>query len=111
MHNRGYSNHAVEQFQARFPELMVPGVHPKVCLHRAFQGASEEAGFMNDTRRIVWMLEKYNDFNFQYFVKDNMVFVTSPDTVITVITRSDMGMQRMLKEGTSHRYRKKAVAR
>ena len=107
MAGMGYTNHAVARFVERFPERLEAGVAPKVCLHRTFQGASLERGFLNDTRRIVWMIEKYGDFNYDYYVKDKMVFVTSNDSVITVIHRDDMGMQRLLGSKDQPRFRKK----
>lgn len=105
----GYTNHAVDRFVERFPELLEAGVHPKVCIHRAFQGASLERGFMNDTRRIVWMLEKYGDFNYDYYVKGNIVFVTRDGTVITVMNRNDVGMQNMFGPTSQPRFRKKST--
>ena len=108
MEAMGYTNHAVERFVQRFPERLEAGVAPKVCLHRAFQGASLERGFMNDTRRIVWMLEKYGDFNFDYYLKDKMVFVTRDGSVITVMHRDDMGMQKMFGPKAQPRFRKKS---
>lgn len=103
----GYTRHAVERFTERFPERLEAGVSPKVCLHRAFQGASLERGFMNDSRRIVWMLEKFGDFNYDYYVKDDIVFVTREGSCITVMNRHDMGMQRMLGEKAQPRFRRK----
>ena len=79
MDSFGYTNHAVERFVERFPDLLQAGVAPKVSLHRAMQGASHERGFMNDSRRIVWMLEKYGDFNFEYYLKD---YVGRPSPVL-----------------------------
>lgn len=108
MNAMGYTTHAVERFSQRFPERLEANVAPKVCLHRAFQGASLERGFMNDSRRIVWMLEKYGDFNFDYFIKDKMVFVTRDGACITVMHRDDMGMQRMFG-GPQSRFKKKAA--
>lgn len=102
-----YTKHAQERLAQRFPEMVVQGVSPKVCLHRAFQGATLERGFLNDTRRIVWMIEKYGDFNFEYFIKGKMVFVTRNSTVITVIHRDDMGMQRLFGAKAQPRFRKK----
>jgi hypothetical protein len=105
-----YTNHAVERFSQRFPELLVEGVSPKVCLHRAFQGATLERGFMNDSRRIVWMLENYGDFNFDYYVKGDVVFVTRDERVITVINRNDTGMQKLFGPTHQPRFRKRATA-
>jgi hypothetical protein len=103
----GYTSHAVERFVERFPERLEAGVAPKVCLHRAFQGASLERGFMNDTRRIVWMLEKYGDFNYDYYIKDKMVFVTREGALITVMHRDDVGMQKLFGPKSQPRFRKK----
>ena len=105
----GYTNHAVERFIERFPERLEAGVAPKVSLHRAMQGASLERGFMNDTRRIVWMLEKYGDFNFDYYLKEDMVFVTRDGSVITVMHRDDMGMQKMFGPKSQPRFRRKTA--
>lgn len=102
-----YSRHAVERFSERFPESVPTGIPAKVALHRAFQGASLERGFMNDTRRLVHMLEKYGDYNFDYYLKDKMVFVTREGVVITVIHRDDFGMQRMFGPSSQSRFRKK----
>lgn len=102
-----YSKHAQERLAERFPEMMEPGVAPVVCIHRAFQGAKLERGFLNDTRRIVWMLEKYGDFNYNYYVKGDIVFVTRDEVVVTVINRNDMGMQKMLGPTSHNRFRKK----
>lgn len=102
-----YSKHAVERFTERFPESVPVGVPAKVAMHRAFQGATLERGFMNDTRRLVHMLEKYGDFNFDYFLKENMVFVTRDGVVITVMNREDMGMQKMFGPTTQSRFRRK----
>lgn len=107
MDSMGYTTHAVERFVERFPDRLEAGVPPKVSLHRAFQGASLERGFMNDSRRIVWMLEKYGDFNYNYYVKDEIVFVTREGSCITVMHRDDMGMQRMLGPKHQPRFRKK----
>lgn len=103
-----YTKHAVERFVERFPERLEAGVPPKVSLHRALQGASLERGYMNDTRRIVWMMEKYGDFNFDYYLKEDMVFVTRDGNVITVMHRDDMGMQRMFGDKAQPRFRKKS---
>lgn len=103
-----YSRHAVERFVERFPEAVEKGVPTKVCMHRAFQGASLERGFMNDTRRIVWMLEKYGDFNYDYYLKGKMVFLTKDDTVLTVINRDDVGMQKLFGQKAQPRFRKKS---
>lgn len=102
-----YSRHAVERFEQRFPEHIESGVPTRVALHRAFQGAKLERGFMNDTSRLVYMLEKYGDFNFDYYLNDEMVFVTRDGVVITVMNRDDMGMQRMFGSRTQSRFRKK----
>lgn len=105
-----YTRHAQERLAQRFPEAMSQGVSPKVCIHRAFQGATLERGFLNDTRRIVWMLEKYGDFNYDYYLKGKMVFVTKNSVVITVIHRDDIGMQRMFGPSKPTRFRKKTPA-
>ncbi len=102
-----YSRHAVERFSERFPELLEEGVSAKVSLHRSMKGASHERGFLNDTRRLVWMLEKYGDFNFDYYLKDKIVFVTRDGVVITVIHRDDIGMQRLFGPSAQSRFRKK----
>ena len=107
MDGMDYSRHAVERFSERFPDLVPAGISAKVAMHRAFQGASLERGFMNDTRRLVIMLEKYGDFNFDYYLKDKMVFVTRDGVVITVMHRDDLGMQRMFGASTQSRFRKK----
>lgn len=106
--NFSYSKHAVERFVERFPEKLEAGVNPLVSVHRAFQGASLERGFMNDTRRLVYMMEKYGDFNFDYYIKDKIVFVTRDNTVITVMNRDDMGMQQMFGPSKPSRFRKRA---
>lgn len=105
-----YSKHAVERFVERFPDHLEAGVAPKVSMHRAFQGASLERGFMNDSRRIIWMLEKYGDFNFDYYLNGKMVFITREGICITVINRDDSGMQVVFGPSVQPRFRKKRIA-
>lgn len=102
-----YTAHAVMRFAERFPELIEKGVSPRVALHRAFQGATIDRGFMNNTARIVWMLEKYGDFNYDYYLKDKIVFLTKNDVVITVLNRHDSGMLKLFGPASQPRYRKK----
>ena len=103
-----YTAHAVQRFVERFPERLESGVAPKVCLHRAFQGASLERGFLNDTRRLVYMMDKYGDFNFDFYIKDDIVFVVRDDTLITVISRDGMGVTQMFG-GQQTRYKRKST--
>jgi hypothetical protein len=110
MESLHYTKHAVDRFIERFPELIQAGVSAKVCLHRAFQGASLERGFMNDARFIVMMLEKYNDFNYDYYVKGDIVFACREGSVLTVMNRGDFGMQKLLGPKSHSRFRKKTVS-
>lgn len=103
------SDHAAERFKERFPELIDFG-DTKARITYLMQGATLERGFLNDTRLIVWMLEKYGDFNFDYYMKSKIVFVTRGGVVITVIHRDDMGMQKRFGPSVQPRFRKKARA-
>lgn len=106
-----YTKHAVKRLAERFPETQVEGVHPLVCMNRAFQGATLERGFLNNSKLIVKMLEERGDFDYDYFVKGNIVFVTTKGTVVTVIDRGDNGMQNIFGDKTNNsRFRKKGVA-
>lgn len=91
-----YTNHAVDRFKERFPALMEKGVHVKVTLHRLMQSATRERASSNDSRRLVYMMEKYGDWNFDYFVSGDVVFVAREDRVVTVIDRHDGGMKKLL---------------
>ena len=102
-----FTDHAVQRFKERFPELQVEG-DTRERMHYLIQGATLERGFLNDTRLIVWMLEKYNDFNFDYYLKGKIVWVTRGGVVITVIHRDDMGMQKRFGPSVQPRFRKKA---
>lgn len=104
-----YSKHAVERLKERFPHLLQPGMPPKVILHRLMSKATRERGFMNDTRRIVWMLEKYGDWNYDYYVNGDVVLLTREGVVITLINRGDMGMSKLLGAKAQPRFRKKTV--
>lgn len=110
MESLDYTKHAVDRFIERFPERIQAGVSAKVCLHRAMQGATLERGFMNDSRRIVWMLDKYGDFNYDYYVKEDMVFACREGRVLTVMNRDDFGMQKMFGPRSQPRFRKKAAS-
>lgn len=107
--NFDYSKHAVDRLKERFPNLLEANVHPKVVLHRLMSSATRERSFMNDTRRIVWMLEKYGDWNYDYYVNGDVVFVTREGMVVTLINRGDMGMTKLLGSKTTSRFRKKAA--
>lgn len=104
------TNHARDRFAERFPGSIKTGESVDICINRAISRATLERGFMNDTRRIVWMLEKYGDFNFDYYVNDEMVFVTKDGVIITIMNRNDIGMQQMFGSRAQGRFRKKAAA-
>jgi hypothetical protein len=108
--NLDYTRHAVERFEERFPELKDEGVHAKVALHRAFQGATRDRSFLNDTRRIAFMVDKYGDFNYDFYIKGKVVFVVRDERCITVIHRDDTGMTKMFGTSSPSRFRKKSVA-
>lgn len=102
-----WTKHAEERFEERFPELWSPNMTRYQNLDAAFKGATLERGFMNDSRRIVWMLEKFNDFNFDYYLKGKVVFITRNNSIITVINRDDSGMQKIFGSSVQPRYKKK----
>ena len=104
-----YTKHAVQRFTQRFPHLVEKGTAPIVCLHRAFQDARPDRSFLNNSRRIVWMVENYGDFNFDYFINGEVVFVARDQTLITVIHRDDDGMQRLFGSKEQPRFRKKGT--
>lgn len=103
-----WTKHAEERFEERFPEMWSANMTRYQNLDAAFKGATLERGFMNDSRRIVWMLDKYGDFNYDYYLKGNAVFITRNNSIITVINRKDSGMQKLFGSPVQPRFRKKS---
>lgn len=102
-----FSQHALVRFRERFPKRLISGVSTRQSAHAAAKGATLERGFLNDSRRIVWMLEKYGDFNYDYYLKDDVVYVCKSNVVITVMNRDDSGMVKQFGPKTQPRFRKK----
>lgn len=99
------TNHARSRFMERFKIDKKQNVD--ALIHESIKSATLERGFMNDTQRMVWMLEKYGDFKFDYYVNAEMVFVTKNKTIITIINRNDSGMRNMFGSKSQGRFRKK----
>ena len=105
-----FTKHSQERFEERFPELLKKESSLIETMRDTLGKATHERGFMNDTRRLVWMLEKYGDFNYDYYLADKVVFVCRDDRIITVIHRDDFGMQKMFGSTKVSRFRKRASA-
>lgn len=103
-----YTNHAVDRFKERFPHLQVKGQSPLVTFHRVFTGAKLDRSFLNDTKRLVYMMEKYGDYDQNYYVNGDIVFVTKQRTVITVMDRHDGYMKKLFGDKTQGRFRRSA---
>lgn len=104
-----FTRHAQERFGERFPELLKPGFTLTKVMSDTLSKATLERGFLNNTQRLVWMLEKHGDYNFDFWLADKVVFCCREGRVITVIHRDDMGMKKMFG-GTNSGFRKKASA-
>lgn len=105
-----YTKHAVERLKERFPDRLEEGVHPLVMMNRLFSKATRDRSFINNSKMIVKMLMEKGDFNYDYYVNGDIVFVVTNDTVVTVIDRGDSGMRNVLGAKTTSRFRKRASA-
>ena len=106
-----YTKHAIAQFAKRFPEQVKVAVDANDAFNRAFQVAKEDKSIKNDTRMMVYQLEKYGDVDAEYRVNGNILFIIRGTLVVTVIDRSKefyQGNRSPYRKGDSSGYRKKA---
>lgn len=106
-----YTNHAILQFEKRFPEQLKDGVDNRTAFDRAFRCAKEERSIKNDTRMLVYLLDRYGDTDAEYRVNGDMLFIIRGPLVVTVIDRSKefyQGSRSPYRKGDSSGYRKKA---
>ena len=101
------TKHAQERYRERFPERIPQNRHIVGHILDEVKAAKVDRAFLNDSNRIVWLIEKYGDFNHNVLVNDAVVFIVRDDRVITVIDRNDRGMQRMVGPATTSRFRKR----
>jgi hypothetical protein len=105
-----FSSHAIERFKERFPDLIGKDESVNLAARRSFEGATLDKSFLNDSRRIVYMMETYGDYNYDFYIKGKVVFVVRDNTCITVIPRNGTGMVKMFGDVKPCRFRKKKVA-
>lgn len=111
MQRLSYTNHAILQFEKRFPEQLKDGVDARLAFDRAFRCAKEEKSIKNDTRMMVYLLDKYGDMDAEYRANGNMLFIIRGSLVVTVVDRSDnfyQGTKSAYRKGDSSGFRKKA---
>lgn len=106
-----YTNHAILQFEKRFPEQLKDGVDNRTAFDRAFRCAKEERSIKNDTRMLVYLLDRYGDVDAEYRVNGNMLFIIRGTLVVTVVDRSKdfyMGVKSAYRKGDTSGFRKRA---
>jgi Ca2+-binding EF-hand superfamily protein len=84
-----YTKHAIERFKTRFPELRKKDQHDKVTFHQLFTAAKETKRFINNTEFLVYLIERYGDYNNKYFENGDMIFVVVNDLVVTVMNADE----------------------
>lgn len=110
VNNVAYTKHAKERLAQRFPEVMLPGMPPDVSMHRAFSAATLERRMLNDSNFIVKMIEERGDFDYDFYVNGDIVFVVTHNVMVTVMDRRNKGMKKMVGPSRTNRFRKKAAA-
>lgn len=83
-----WTKHALERFTTRFPKLIEAGVSPVVCMFRVFKEAKPDNRFRNNTAYLVYLSEKYGDFDFEFLVNGDVAFICRGNTIVTVINRN-----------------------
>lgn len=87
MENLYYSKHAQERFAERFPSL-IENEDVLTSLKKCFEGATEERQSKNNTRYLVYLMEKYGDFDFDFYVNGRVLFICRQGCIITVMDRA-----------------------
>lgn len=105
-----FTRHAQDRFKERFSGLIPEGVHVKVVMNRLITSAKRERHFLNNSNFIVQLLEEKGDFDCDFYVHGDVVFVVSNRTVVmTVMDRNYNSMNRIMGPTNHSRFRKKAV--
>lgn len=79
-----YTKHAMTRLQERFSHHLVPNQHILITINHLFNKAVETKRFFNNTKYMVYVMERYGDLNIKYFEYEDIVFVVRNDIIMTV---------------------------
>lgn len=80
-----YSKHAIERLKERFPYEFDGRQSDRDTFHRIFEQATLDGRFLNNTRFMVYLMEKYGDCDRQFYTYNNAVFVVKHNKVVVTV--------------------------
>ena len=84
-----FSKHAQERLVERFPQTLKISGNPLIRIQQAFAGATPDRSFKNNTAYLAFLVDRYGDCDYQFFVKGQIVFMCKDETVVTVLDRDE----------------------
>lgn len=82
-----YTRHAQKRFAERFPKLVKTTALE--AIDTCFKAATPNKSTRNNTAYMVFLHERYGDFNVEFFENGPVLFICRGGLVMTVIDRND----------------------